>query len=211
MVSEWKKRRRRAVTAVRILYHGFSVAGLREDIKRVWTWLAGWAASLPLLFERVRDWLTDPTTYQFLVARIGYLPVLYGILLASLAIRKTYRRGLAFNETERAQIPDSPSSQMPAQADPSEAGRFHNLADEAMTVTTFLISEAQYAPHQIAEHQVRFYALIDNLSGLGVMFPAEREHTNWRDHALMLVGLMRNGNLEKARTMFPLAQPGAEA
>ena len=204
MTSEPKKRSRRAWVAVRILYHGFSIAALRDDIKRVWRWLAGWAASLPLLFEPVRDWLSDPTTYQFLVTRIGYVPVLYGIFLVAIAVRRTYRRGLAHNEADRVQNADAPSHPVLGHADASDGAVLHSFADDAMAVVTFLTSEAQYASHQVAEHEVRLYALIDNLSGLGVSFPTDVKHASWRDHALMLVALMRNGNLEKARQMFPL-------
>jgi len=209
MTSEPKKRWRRAWVAVQILYHGFSTAALRDEIKLVWRWLAGWVASLPLLFEPVRDWLSDPTTYHFLVTRIGYVPVLYGIFLLAIAVRRTYRRGLAHNEADRVQRADAPSHPVLGHADTaSVVAMFQSFADDAMTVVTFLTSAAQYAPHQVAEHEVRLYALIDNLSGLRVNFPTDVKHATWRDHALMLVALMRNGNLDKARQMFPLQEAG---
>ncbi len=208
MASERKNRLQGVVTAVRILYHGFSIAGFRDDIKRVWTWLAAWAASVPLLLEPVREWFSHPATHQFLVARIGYVPVVYGAVLVAIALRKIYRRGLALNDPARKV--DKPSRPALEQAGPSERELFLSWADDALTIAKYFDSPDQHAPHLAAEYEVRWYALLDRLSGLGVRFPTDVHSDAWSGRAFMLIGLMRNGNLEKAQSMFPLEQPVGE-
>ena len=81
---------------------------------------------------------------------------------------------------------------------------FASWADDALEFLQYWAEQDEYAPKVAVGYQTRFYALVDRVSEVGVRFPTDLTHPDWQGHAAMLVALMQNGNLEKARRMFPL-------
>ena len=218
MLAKLKKWSQRVFATARFMVHvvsfvnaGLSLEGAWEDLKAKPEIVALFLPFL-LRYEWVREKLIDPATYVLAVELIGaYGPWVCTPLLLLLLGRRAYRRGRAIEERQTQQI-EAPrreplSAEPPApsdEADPPEGELFASWADEALEFLQYWVTEDSYAPHVGVEYQTRFFALVDRLSTVGVSFPTDLSHPDWQGDAAMLVALMRNGNLEKARRMFPL-------
>ena len=218
MLAKLKKWLQRVFVIARFMVHVVSFVNAGLTLEGAWEDLRAKpeivALFLPFLlrYEWVREKLVDPATYVLAVELIGaYGPWVCTPLLLLLLGRRAYRRGRAIEEgrTEQIEAPrrESLSAEPPApsdEADPSERELFASWADEALEFLQYWAAQDSYAPHVAVEYQTQFYSLVDRLSDVGVSFPTDLSHPDWQGHAAMLVGLMRNGNLEKAGRMFPL-------
>ena len=187
------------------------MVGFWEDAKTVKAWAGGLMTSLVFRFEQVRDWLVDRATYLFALEQIGsYGPWLSGACMLFVIVKGAYTRGLpAIQEADGIEAVGGVGGAVPGQlattpqlARSSDEELFASWADEGVEIISFCAHAEHYSDYNRVEGDVMLYAFIDKLASVGVHFPTDFENPGWRQEASALVGLMKNGSLEKARHIF---------
>ena len=198
----WRIVGRRIGTAAKAWYHGISMVGFWEDAKTVKAWAGGLVASLVFSFEQVRDWLVDRATYLFALEQIGaYGPWLSGACMLFVLTRRAYLRGLPeVLEAEGLAEPreEPPAPVLPPRPDVDhEALVFRGLGEELFAVLEYLWERDGHSSYSL-DLDGRRWALEDDLRKLDLQFPEQREE------GARMLGLMKTGNLSRAREDFPL-------
>ena len=179
------------------------MVGFWEDAKTVKAWAGGLVASLVFSFEQVRDWLVDRATYLFALEQIGeYGPWFTGSIFLLVLTRRAYLRGLpGVLEAEGLAEPreEPPAPVLPPRPDVAhEVLVFRGLEEELLAVLQYLWEQGVNSSYKSLDMDGRMWALEDDLKKLDLKFP---EPT--KEGAKML-GLMKTGNLSRAREDFPL-------
>ena len=190
--ARWRVVGRRIVIAVKALYHGISLVGLTEDTKTLWTGIGSIIAPAILRFQQVREWLLDRTTYLFALEQIGeYGPWASASIFLLVLMRRAYLRGLPdVLEAEGLTEPE------PATPDVTEVDEFRQLANQMTAVYEYMVEANMDPNHHSAALEGSRWEIRDRLNSLGIEMPKLSD-------CGQLLGLMRTGNLERAKRKFP--------
>ena len=198
--AKWRVVGRRLVTGAKALYHGISLVGFTEDAKTLWTGLGSVLVPMVLRFQQVREWLLDRTTYLLALEQIGeYGPWFTGSIFLLVLTRRAYLRGLPkVLEAEGLAEPreEPPAPVLPPRPDvDDEVLVFRGLEEELLAVLEYLWEQDG---HYSLDLDGRRWALEDDLKKLDLEFPKQRED------GVRMLGLMKTGNLSRAREDLPL-------
>ena len=197
--ARWRVVGRRIGSGAKALYHGISLVGFAEDAKTLWTGLGSVLVPMVLRFQQVREWLLDRTTYLFALEQIGeYGPWFTASIFLLVLTRRAYLRGLPkVLEAEGLAEPEEPPAPvLPPRPDvDDEVLVFRGLEEELLAVLEYLWEQDG---HYSLDLDGRRWALEDDLKKLDLEFPAQRED------GVRMLGLMKTGNLSRAREDLPL-------
>ena len=199
--ARWRVVGRRIGTAAKALYHGISLVGFAEDAKTLWTGLGSVLASMVLRFQQVREWLLNRTTYLLALEQIGeYGPWFTGSIFLVVLVRWAYLRGLpeVLEAEGLAEPREEPAPVLPPRPDVDDEARvFRGLEEELFAVLEYLGKRDGNSSYQCLDLAGRMWALEDDLKKLGLRFPEPKEE------GARMLGLMKTGNLSRAREDFP--------
>ena len=171
------------------------MVGFWEDAKTVKAWAGGLVASLAFSFEQVRVWLMDRVTYLFALEQIGaYGPWLSGAFMLLVIVKGAYIRGLP-------EVLEEPAPVLPPRPDvDDEVLVFRGLEKELLAVLEYLWLWEQDgdSSNKSLDLDGRMWAIEDDLKKLDLRFPEPKEE------GARMLGLMKTGNLSRAREDFPL-------
>ena len=145
----------------------------------------------------------DRTTYLLALEQIGeYGPWFTGSLFLLVLTRRAYLRGLPkVLEAEGLAEPreEPPTLVLPPRPDvDDEALVFRGLEEELFAVLKYLWEGDGHSSYYSLALDGRRWALEDDLKKLDLQFPEQREE------GAKMLGLMKTGNLSRAREDFPL-------
>ena len=199
---KWRVVGRRIVTAAKALYHGISLVGFAEDAKTLWTGLGSVLVPMVLRFQQVREWLLDRTTYLLALEQIGeYGPWFTGAIFLLVLTRRAYLRGLpeVLEAEGLAEPREEPAPVLPPRPDvDDEALVFRGLEEELFAVLAYLRERDGNPSYTSLDLDARRWALEDDMKKLDLQFPEPKEE------GARMLGLMKTGNLSRAREDFPL-------
>ena len=144
----------------------------------------------------------DRTTYLLALEQIGeYGPWFTGSIFLLVLTRRAYLRGLpkvleAAGLAEPREGPPAPV--LPPRPDvDDEVLVFRGLEEELLAVLEYLWEQDGHPSYSL-DLDGRRWALEDDLKKLDLQFPEQREE------GARMLGLMKTGNLSRAREDFPL-------
>ena len=167
----------------------FRAPGTWEDLK---TWrkiLASGAALTLLHVNRLRELIVDADTVLRLAGTV--VPVTTTGFVAFKVLQGAVRRTNERMAEELGVVAEPPALPPPP---PTDVDEFRKLEGEMIVVLDYLLRDDQ-APYS-ADLEGRMWALKDNLQRLDLLLPD-------REQGGKLLGLMKTGNLAKARRQFP--------
>ncbi len=168
----------------------FRAPGTWEDLKEWWRLLAAGAALTLLHVNRLRELIVDADTVLRLAGTV--VPITTTGFVAFKVLQGAVRRTNERMAEELGVVAERPAR--PPPPSPTDVDEFRKLEGEMIVVLDYLLRDDQ-APSS-ADLEGRMWALKDNLQRLDLLLPD-------REQGGKLLGLMKTGNLAKARRQFP--------